>query len=62
MVQFTNNMMIKELMEFLMKNRRQKSQFKLQVLGIFGGIPQNRSIIVLNQRTTGKPEEIYWAR
>jgi predicted nucleic acid-binding Zn ribbon protein len=55
-------MMIKELMEFLMKNRRQKSQFMLQVFGIFGGIPQNRSIIVLNQRTTGKPEEIYWAR
>lgn len=62
MTQFTNNMMIKELMEFLMKNREQKSQNKPQVLGVFDGIPQIRSIIVLNQRTTGKPEEICWAR
>ena len=53
MVQFTNNMMIKELVEFLMKNREQKTITEKQILGVFGGIPQIRSIIVLNQHTTG---------
>jgi len=55
-------MMINIVLENRMMFREEKSQNENQILSVFGGIPQNRSIIVLNKRTTGKPEEIYWAR
>ena len=45
-----------------MNFRTQKSLTTIQENGIFGGIQTNRSIVVLNQHKTGKPEEIYWAR
>ena len=62
-MQLANYMMIKKnLMENLMNFRTQKSLTTLHKIGIFGGIQNNCSIIVLNQQLTGKPEEIYWAR